>query len=267
MPNPQGSFIWYELMTTDANAAAKFYGDVVGWTIATSPDPNAPAGRDYRMIVRSDGGSAGGLLGLTPAMTAGGARPAWVGYHYVPDVDAAVRAIEADGGRVLMPRMTMHVGDIAMLTDPMGAPFYVMRPVPPPGKAEASSDVFHASAAQHVRWNELHSTDVARAKTFYGTHFGFRFPSSMSMGPLGEYWFIDHDAGALGAMMQVMPEGGSPGWRFYFGVPSAAAAERAIRAGGGTIEQGLHQVPGGEWIVMARDPQGAPFGVVGVRGE
>ncbi|MBX7192988.1 MAG: VOC family protein [Sandaracinaceae bacterium] len=266
MPNPQGSFIWYELMTPDANAAARFYGDVVGWTIAARPDPNAPAGRDYRMIGRSDGGSAGGVLALSPAMTAGGARPAWVGYHFVPDVDAAVRAIEADGGRVLM-RMTIPVGDIAMVTDPMGAPLYVMRPVPPPGKAEATSDVFHASAAQHIRWNELQSPDVARAKSFYGKHFGFRFPSAMSMGPLGEYSFIDHDAGALGGVMPLAPEGGTPGWRFYFGVPSVTAAERAIVAGGGRIERGMHQVPGGEWVVMARDPQGAPFGVVGVKGE
>ena len=34
MSNAPGSFIWYELMTTDANAAAKFYGSVVGWKIA-----------------------------------------------------------------------------------------------------------------------------------------------------------------------------------------------------------------------------------------
>lgn len=266
MRDPDGSFIWYELMTTDANAAARFYGDVVGWRIATTPDPSAPEGRDYRMIGRSDGGSAGGVLALTPAMIAGGARPIWVGYHHVADVEAAARAIEADGGRVLLPRMTIPVGDIAMVADPMGAPLYVMRPVPPPGKAEARSDVFDAKAAQHVRWNELQSLDLARAKAFYAAHFGFRCPSSMPMGPLGDYWFIEHDAGAVGAMMQV-PEGGTPGWRFYFGVTSAAAAERAIQAGGGTIERGLHEVPGGDWVVMARDPQGAPFGVVGPKGE
>lgn len=34
MNSPSGSFIWYELMTTDANAAAAFYGNVVGWKIA-----------------------------------------------------------------------------------------------------------------------------------------------------------------------------------------------------------------------------------------
>ena len=30
MASAPGSFIWYELMTTDSNAAARFYGAVVG---------------------------------------------------------------------------------------------------------------------------------------------------------------------------------------------------------------------------------------------
>ena len=33
MANPDGAPIWYELMTTDADASKKFYDDVVGWTI------------------------------------------------------------------------------------------------------------------------------------------------------------------------------------------------------------------------------------------
>ena len=54
--NPAGAFIWYELMTSDADAAARFYGDVVDWTIAGQPDPKADM--DYRMINRDDGGQS-----------------------------------------------------------------------------------------------------------------------------------------------------------------------------------------------------------------
>jgi uncharacterized protein len=32
-----GSFIWYELMSTDPDAATRFYGAVVGWTVPPSP--------------------------------------------------------------------------------------------------------------------------------------------------------------------------------------------------------------------------------------
>ena len=50
-----GGFIWYELMTPDAEGAKAFYEAVVGWTIGEA----APEFKGYRMIGRSDGGSAG----------------------------------------------------------------------------------------------------------------------------------------------------------------------------------------------------------------
>ena len=81
-----GSFIWYELMTSDATAAAKFYGAVVGWKIADRPDPLG-GDMDYRMIGRSDGGYNGGVLLLTADMVRHGTRPAWLGYLDVSDVD------------------------------------------------------------------------------------------------------------------------------------------------------------------------------------
>ena len=267
MSNPEGSFIWYELMTTDANAAARFYGAVVGWRIADQADPRAE-GKDYRQIARDDGGSAGGVLQITSDMRAHGASPTWLAYLYVTDVDQAVRAITADGGRALMGKMTLPVGEIAMVTDPMGTPFYVMTPVPPPGKPDAVSDVFSMDQPQRVRWNELCSPDLARATAFYARHFGFRCEESMPMGPvLGDYQFIDHGGLRVGGMMK-LPDGAGPGgWTFYFGVRSASAAQRAIEAAGGTIDREMHQVPGGDWVVLATDPQGARFGVVGPRGE
>ena len=88
-------FVWYELMTTDPEGAKRFYGSVVGWTISDS----IPGDQDYRMIGRSDGGFAGGVLGLTDEMRQHGARPTWLGYIGVDDVDSTVSKIEAKGGK------------------------------------------------------------------------------------------------------------------------------------------------------------------------
>src|SRR6476646_11856186 len=97
--NPSSSFIWYELMSPDPAGAKAFYDAVVGWNIeAQSQFPNG-----YRMIGRSDGKMAGGLLPLTDEMQQHGARPTWLGYIYVPDVDASVASIERGGGKALMP--------------------------------------------------------------------------------------------------------------------------------------------------------------------
>src|SRR3546814_1145298 len=92
-------------------------------------------------------------------MLAGGARPAWMGYLYTPDVDATIAAIEADGGAVHMPATDLPVGRLAMLSDPQGAVFYVMNPIPPAGMEDRDSDVFSVTEAQHVRWNELRSEE------------------------------------------------------------------------------------------------------------
>jgi predicted enzyme related to lactoylglutathione lyase len=259
MGNPVGSFIWYELSADDGAAAGAFYAAVAGWRVGEA-DPAAAA--DYRFIGRADGGTVGAILHLDDAMRGKGARPAWVPYLAVADVDAAMAAMIADGARVLMDKVTIPQGQFALLADPFGTPIYIMTPVPPPGVEDATSDVFSVSEAGHMRWNELASPDQAGAKAFYARHFGFEFNRSMPMGPMGDYCFIEHHGITLGAIMQQQPDQ-PPLWLPYIGVASAGAAKQAILDHGGTVARGPHQVPGGEWSLVARDPQGAWFGVVG----
>lgn len=262
MANPPGSFVWYELITPDQPDAARFYGAVVGWGY-TPPEPGAPV--EYGHFARSDGGSAGGVMTLSPAMQENGARPCWLPYLSVPAVDAAVSMISAEGGRVLMPEMTIDEGSFALVTDPLGTPFYVMKPVPPAGSPDATSDVFSPSEPQHVRWNELASPDPSRTKEFYARHFGFEFNNSMPMGELGNYDFIDHHGQVLGAVMPQFDQRPAL-WLPYFGVPALLDAKAAVESNGGTIVTGAHEVPGGDWIVVGLDPQGALFGLVGPKG-
>ena len=264
MGNPAGGFIWYELMTDDAEAAAAFYGAVVGWTFSGS-DPDSPF--DYRHITRTNGIPAGGLLPLTADMVAQGAHPAWVPYLHVTDLDATLAAILAEGGKALGPRMDIDVGSFAMVTDPFGTPFYLMQPQMPEGQPGAASKVFTPDQVQSVRWNELASPDLEGAKAFYTRHFGFAFNTAMPMGDAGDYCFIEHNGQMLGAIMQRHDLARPPLWLPYFGVPSVGVAKAAIESGGGTVLMGPHQVPGGEWVVIARDPQGAMFAVVGPMGE
>jgi uncharacterized protein len=258
-----GGFIWYELMTTDPSAAKSFYDSVVGWTIGA--DSVAP-GIEYRMIGRSDGGNAGGVLTLNEEMTAGGARPVWLGYLHTCDVDAKVEAIKADGGKVMMePWDQPSVGRLALVTDPSGAPFYLMDPIPPADKPEAKSDVFSVDQPQHVRWNELSTTDPDGAIDFYKRHFGWSQEGAMPMGEMGDYKFIQHDGVAIGAVMPKMPQMPVSLWTYYVGVDDIDRAASAITGGGGQILNGPMEIPGGEYALNGLDPQGASFGLVGPR--
>ncbi len=264
MTNPLGSFIWYELMTSDADGAAAFYAAVVGWNIVGEP-PAESGVLDYRHIARADGGQTGGVLQLSPHMVEGGARPGWMGYLYVADIDRAIAEITADGGHALMPKTTIEVGSFAMVTDPQGVPFYIMTPIAPAGHEGQKSDAYNRWKPGHVSWNELYTSDIEAAKSFYAKYFDFAFNDKMPMGDMGDYWFIDHGGEQIGAMMQKPPHVPVNGWNYYIRVPSIDAAKAAVLANGGQVFHGPMEVPGGDWIINGMDPQGAMFALVGAQ--
>lgn len=255
MPNQHGEFIWYELMTSDADAAAGFYGDVVGWR---SRDAGMGA-NDYRLF-SMNGTDIAGLMPFNTEMCGTDTGPCWMGYVGVDDVDAAASDIvKAGGSQHVPPTDILGVGRFAMLADPHGTAFYVMR-----GNSEEASTAFSPDRTGHCHWNELSATDPAGALAFYGGRFGWQKGEAMPMGEMGTYQIIEQGGKAFGAMMPTM-EGAPPMWRFYFGVEDIDAADTIVRDKGGTVHHGPAEVPGGAFIVIASDPQGAMFGLVGPR--
>jgi predicted enzyme related to lactoylglutathione lyase len=256
--NSHGTPIWYELMSPDANASKAFYEAVIGWTI----HPADPGGMDYRMIDTGNGDFAGGLMNMTPEMKAGGARPRWLIYIGVDDVDAAVAKINAAGGSLQMPAVDMPgVGRMAFVTDPQGNPFYVMR-----GASEESSTVWSESAMGKCSWNELVTSDAVAGNAFYAEVFGWSYPDKMTMpGDMGDYTFIDAAGQRIGATMRKFAEQPA-GWQFYFRAPDIDAAAVKVREAGGTVHAGPMEVPGGDHVIVASDPHGAAFGVVASKG-
>ena len=258
-PNPAGDFIWYELMTPDAEGSKTFYDAVVGWNIGEG----VAEYNGYRMIGTADGGFTGGVLPITDEMQQHGARPTWLGYLNVRDVDAKVAEIESAGGKTLMGATDIpNVGRIAMVADPQGAPFYVMKPIPPEGKENQASTVFSPTDQGRCAWNELSTSDPVAARQFYGQQFGWTSDNFMPMGEHGEYRFIDNEGLTLGAIAGAM-EGQHPHWRFYFKVPSISKTKDTVEAKGGKVIMGPMEVPGGDRIVIGIDPQGAEFALVG----
>jgi uncharacterized protein len=219
------------------------------------------------MINTADGGFAGGVLPLTQEMQQHGARPIWLGYINVDDVDRKVASIEEAGGKALMPAMDIpNVGRIALVADPQGAPFYVMKPVPPEGRENEPSDVFSPDKLGRCAWNELSTSDPAAALDFYTTQFGWEKGDVMPMGEAGDYQFINQGGRMIGAIFPATAgtfKDEQPHWRYYFRVPSVSTAKTAAEQAGGTIKVGPMEVPGGDYIIIGTDPQGAEFALVG----
>jgi len=254
MSNPEGTPIWYELMTTDPDASKAFYDEVIGWTVQGKPDGDM----DYRMIDSGNGEHVGGVLRLTEQMTTGGAKPGWFFYIGVNDVDASVGKIEAAGGSVLMPAWDIPgIGRIAMVADPQGIPFYVMR-----GASEETSTAWDRTDMGKCNWNELSTPDQAGANAFYAEVFGWTYPDKMPMGDMGDYVFVEAGGETIGATMRTPPQGQPSAWQFYFRAPDIEEAAAKVSKQGGTVHAGPMEVPGGDRIIVASDPHGVMFGVV-----
>ena len=244
-----GRPLWYELMTTDATAAEKFYRTVVGWTAAPfegSPEP-------YTMFKKSGDVPVAGLM---PKPADLDAPPFWAMYVGVPNLEDAAAHITRLGGRSCSPVIDVPtVGRMQMMTDPQGAAFYIYQPSSSEHRPEAAPEIGEAS------WHELMTTDAPAAMKFYNEIFGWQPGEAMDMGPMGMYQMFNRPHGMIGGMMNKPPEMADvpPNWQIYFLVPEINAAVERIKANGGRILNGPMEVPGGDWVVNAMDPQGAAF--------
>jgi predicted enzyme related to lactoylglutathione lyase len=97
---------------------------------------------------------------------------------------------------------------------------------------------------------------------FYARLFGWTKGEGMDMGPMGIYQLFEIDGVPAGAIMTKEPDQPRPGWRFYFQVDAIDAAVRRLNGRGGAVTMGPHQVPGGNWVLHGRDPQGALFALM-----
>lgn len=251
-----GKPCWYELSTTPGQlkSAGIFYGKVLGWSFADA----GMEGFTYHLA--SIGGKmVAGAMDM-PADVAG-MPPMWMIYFAVDDADKAVAAMEKAGATVHRPVAEIPgTGRFAILGDPQGAGFGILEPAPMPGGGAGGA--FDQQREGHGNWNELMSTDPARGFEFYGKAFGWKKSQAVDMGEMGTYQLFSHQGQDIGGMMG-LGNAPMPCWLPYFGVTGTEAAIGRINAGGGTVLHGPMEVPGGAFIAVARDPQGAHFAVVG----
>jgi len=252
------NFVWYELMTTDTAAALDFYKAVIGWGSqkfeAKKPDE---AGHDYTILTVQGSGVAG-LMNIPAEACAHGAPPAWLGYIGVDDVDAYVERIQAAGGSVKRAAQDIpDVGRFAVMADPYGAVFLIMKPEGTPPENRPAPD-----ADGMIGWHELYAGDGEGAFKFYSELFGWGKEFAMDMGEMGVYQLFSAGGAPIGGMMTKMPDCPGTYWAYYFYVEDINAGIKRITDNGGKITMGPHQVPGGNWIAQAVDPQGANFAIL-----
>src|SRR6516164_11610775 len=224
----RGKFVWFELVSKDPKRAQVFYSEVLGWKVQAFPMGD----QTYQMIVAGDtmiGGYAPPKSDRQPSH--------WISYVSVADVDAAAKAAAANGGKVVdAPYEIPGVGRTARIADPQGAeicPFKNATGDPPDG--DASQGQFF--------WNELHTTDTAKALAFYAKVVGFS-SRAVDMGPGGTYHVLETNGVGRGGATTHMAPGASPHWLPYVFVDDADTTLAKAGKLGGTVHVGPEDIPG-----------------------
>jgi predicted enzyme related to lactoylglutathione lyase len=258
-----GNPCWYELGTSDLDAAGRFYARILGWQVVDS----GMQGFDYR-LARVEDDMVAGLM--SNQGQEGNPPPNWLIYFAVDDCDRSAGEIVAGGGSVLKgPDDIPGTGRFAVAADPQGAVFGLLQPdlsrmsEADRARAEAGGGAFDQSKAGRGNWNELMSADPEAGFAFYSRLFGWSRGEAMDMGEMGTYQLFRRNDADIGAMMG-LGDAPASAWLPYFGVDGKVTATvEAINSAGGRVHQGPMEVPGPAYIAVAQDPQGAWFAVVG----
>ncbi|HTV32545.1 MAG TPA: VOC family protein [Methylocella sp.] len=252
MVSSNGCFVWYELTTTDIEAAKAFYADVIGWG---TRDASVP-GLAYSLFTEQDS-PVTGLTSLPDDARRAGIAPHWMGYVGVDDVDEAVARIKQLGGSVhVSPRDVPNISRFSVIADPQMATLALVK-----GRKPAQGQSIEPGTPGRVGWHELFAADWEKAFAFYSELFGWQRAES-HVGVMGTYQRFSAAGETIGGMFTKPPTLPLPFWLYYFNVDNVEAVAGRVEAGGGEILYGPTTVPGGAWIVHCTDPQGALFALL-----
>jgi len=250
---PAGVPCWIDTFQPDPEAAAQFYGPLLGWTFdEPAAMPSGLAG-EYR-TARSGGRLVAGI-GQAPVEFP---SAVWTTYIAVGDVDAAAeRAAAAGGGRIVGPTSHGDGGRMAVLTDPVGVAFGIWQ-------AGARRGAEQVNEPGSWTMSSLHTPAPGDSEAFYGRVFGWRLETAADA-PM-RFWRLDGHVG--GQAEQPMPrdvvavlapigEGDPtpPHWSVALTVSNVDATARRASELGGTVLLAPTDTPGFRSAVIA-DPQG-----------
>lgn len=249
-----GTFSWTDLATPDPPAAKRFYGELFGWEAEDFPIGD---GAVYSMM-RIGGKDVAAISPQQEQQRDAGAPPAWNSYVTVQSADQSAARVQELGGSVHAPPFdVMHVGRMAVATDPQGAFFLLWEP-----KAHIGAGLVNAPGA--LAWNELATGDLDASAQFYTDLFGWTVTPVEGF-PM-PYRTIKTAAGNTNGGMRNPMEGEPPNWLVYFGTDDVDASLAKVSDLGGS-QMGEPLDIGVGKLGFARDPQGAVFALYGGRFE
>jgi predicted enzyme related to lactoylglutathione lyase len=238
-----GRFVWQDLMTPDAAACRKFYGDLLGWQFRET----TRNGKPY-LIARLDGRLVGGIVEVKdPRVKDAG----WLSYLSVDDIDRAVSRVTAAGGSVLVAPLRIEgIGRIAAVTDPEGAPLGLAGL-----EIEAPAEPSDPPMARFF-WREYFAHDAVKSLAFYKELDGYQETLSTRKG-LVPYHLLERN-GPQAGLIQLPEElmAVKSNWLPYLRVDDPAAMSARVTALGGRVILPVSDMVRNGTVAIVADPTG-----------
>jgi uncharacterized protein len=250
---PAGVPCWVETLQEDPQAAADFYGSLLGWERAGSSaaEEDAP----QYLVGRLRGRDVAGIASLPD-----GLRPAWVTHVRVESADAICEATREAGGTVLEgPIDAAPAGRLAALADPTGALFCAWQ-----ADVREGAQLVNEPGAWSM--SALQTSDPDRAAAFYRDVFGWE---AEVFGPVHLLRLPGYVGGTpdqpvprdvVAVMAPLADAGADARWDVDFWVQDADATAEHATALGGRVVVPVHDRPQFRSAVLA-DPGGAAFSI------
>lgn len=243
--------MWFDLFTTDTEAAKNFYAKVAGWKAV----PFGELDPGYQMFMSGDV-PVGGVSTLKKEKVSQSIPAHWLGFVAVEDVNkTATRAKEMGGTIAKEPWDIASVGRIAVILDPQGGALGIFTPEKEGESIDASSPL------GRFAWSELAAEDGEWAYNYYRDLLGWLDSDVMEMGPAGTYRMfkvegMEKAAGGIYSKSKELPH---TAWLYYITVAELDASVKTVKSEGGKVLNGPMDVPGGGRICQCLDPQGVAF--------
>lgn len=247
---PQGAFSWADCSSTNANEVKKFYADLMGWN---SNDLPMGDGQFYYMFEK-DGESVAGLGQIQPALQEQGIPSRWNNYITVEDVDAMTARAKELGATVLEePFDVFDSGRMSYVQDPTGGGFAMWQP-----NKHIGSGLVNTPGA--MTWNELMTSDTAKATKFYEELFGWTLQKMENV----DYYLIMNNGRMNGGIVGLKEAWGnvSSEWITYFSVANIEDAVEKVKANGGKIINDVEAAEGIGRFAIISDPHNARCAII-----
>lgn len=252
LKHQSGTFSWIDLATPNLEASKKFYSELFGLKTV-----DTPAGEDmvYTMLTLEDKPVAA-MFELSKEQQEQGMQPHWNSYVTVDRVDSAAEKAKTLGGTVLQqPFDVFESGRMSIIQDPTGAVLSLWEP-----KNDIGAHFKNIPGS--LCWNELVTSDTAKANTFFTQLFNWGSHTS-EMINISYTSFLQGKEPVAGMYQKSKEMGEIPSyWLPYFSVADCDQSFNMAQEMGANVLQPPTDIPGTGRFAVLVDPQGAVFAIL-----